>query len=140
MLVDRGTYYVPTLAIAWANRKKFPELFNAAKRAVKHLHEAGVHIAAGTDSGTPGVVIGKGVHIEMAILVEAGLTPMEAIITATGNAAENLGRGSDLGTLEPGKLADIVVVADNPLEDIGHTTGIRMVIKDGEVLINRLNQ
>jgi len=138
MMADRGTYYVPTPSIAWANRKKFPELFNAAKRAVKHLHEAGVHIAAGTDSGTPGVVIGKGIHIEMAVMVDAGLSPMEAIITGTRNAAENLGRGSDLGTLESGKLADMVVVSGNPLEEISETTGIRMVIKAGEILVNRL--
>ena len=139
-MADSGAYYVPTLAIAWANRNRFPELYAAAKRAVTQLHDAGVPVAAGTDSGTPGVVIGKGVHLELATMVEAGLTPMAAIVTATKNAADNLGKGSDLGTLEPGKLADIIVVSGNPLEDIGHTREIRMVVKNGEIVVNRLGR
>jgi len=139
MMRENGTYYVPTLAIAGANRKEFPKLFAAVKRAVKKLRDSGVSIATGTDSGSPGVVIGKGVHIEMELLVEAGLSPMEAIAAATRNAAGNLGQGHRLGTIEEGKLADIIVVSGNPLEQAGRTGEIEMVIKNGKVLVNRLS-
>ena len=139
MMRENGTYYVPTLAIAGANRGAFPELFVAVKRAVKKLHGSGISIAAGTDSGTPGVIIGRGVHIEMELLVEAGLSPMEAIVTATRNAAGNLGQRHRLGTIEKGKLADIIVVSGNPLEQDGRTGEIEIVIKNGEVLVNRLS-
>ena len=139
MMRDNGTYFVPTLAIAWANREEFPELFTAVKRAVKKLNDSGVSIAAGTDSGSPGVVIGKGVHIEMEILVEAGLSPMEAIVAATWNAARNLGQEHRLGTIEEGKLADIIVVSENPLEQAGRTGKVEMVIKNGAVMVNRLS-
>jgi len=108
------------------------------KRAVKKLHDNGVNIATGTDSGTPGVVIGKGVHIEIELLVEAGLSPMEAIAAATRNAAGNVGQGHRLGTIEQGKLADIIVVSGNPLEQDGRTGEMEMVIKNGKVLVNRL--
>jgi imidazolonepropionase-like amidohydrolase len=138
MMRDNGTYFVPTLAIAWANKEEFPELFAAVKRAVKKLHDSGVCIATGTDSGSPGVVIGKGVHIEIELLVEASLSPMEAIVAATQNAAGNLGQGHRLGTIEEGKLADIVVVSGNPLEQDGRTGKIEMVIKNGEILVDRL--
>jgi len=138
MMRQNGTYYVPTLAIAWANREEFPDIFAAVKRTVKKLHDSGASIATGTDSGSPGVVIGKGVHIEMDLLVEAGLSPMEAIVTATRNAAGNLGQGHRLGTIKEGKLADIIVVSGNPLEQAGKTGEIEMAIKNGEVLIDRL--
>ena len=57
MMLDKGTYFVPTLAIAWANKDTYPDVFTGLKRTFKKLHGAGVNIAAGTDSGTPGVVI-----------------------------------------------------------------------------------
>jgi imidazolonepropionase-like amidohydrolase len=109
------------------------------KRAVKKLHDSGVSVATGTDSGSPGVVIGKGVHIEIELLVQAGLSPMEAIVAATQNAAGNLGQGHRLGTIEDGKLADIVVVSGNPLEQDGRMGKIEMVIKNGVVLVDRLS-
>ena len=138
MMLDRGTYFVPTAATAWAYREMYPDLYTALKKLLKLLSEAGVNIALGTDSGAPGVVIGKAVHREMAVMVEAGISPMQALVAATKNAAANLGRASDLGTVEENKLADIVVVSGNPLEDISNTGNIRMVIKDGEVLVNSL--
>ncbi|MES0279091.1 MAG: amidohydrolase family protein, partial [Dehalococcoidales bacterium] len=70
--------------------------------------------------------------------VEAGLNPMEAIMTGTRNAANNLGKGNDLGTIENGKMADIIVVSGNPLEEIGKTRCIKMVIKDGVIVVNKL--
>ena len=138
MMLERGTFYVPTIAIAWAYKSVYPDVFFNLKRALKKLHDEGVNIALGTDSGTPGVVIGKGVHKELEVMVEAGLSPMEAIMAGTKNAAENLGKGSELGTIEEGKLADIIVVSGDPLVDIGKTRDINMVIKDGKILVNRL--
>ena len=137
--MDKGTYYVPTLAVSWALKDTYPGFLAKAKTTVKKLHDSGVNIATGTDSGAPGIVIGKGVHIEMELLVEAGLSPMEAILAATRNAAGNLGQGHRLGTIEKGKLADIIVVSGNPLEQAGRTGEMEMVIKNGEVLVNRLS-
>lgn len=137
MMLDRGTYFVPTIAIAWAYKESYSEVFSGLKKVVKKLHDAGINIAAGTDSGTPGVVIGKGLHKELELLVEAGLSPMEAIMAGTRNAADNLGRGNELGTVEKGKLADMIVVSGNPIEEIEKTRDIKMVVKDGVVVVNK---
>ena len=139
MMLDEGTYFVPTLAIAWAYKDEYPEVFSGSKKTFKKLHIAGVNIAVGTDSGTPGVVIGKGLHKELELMVEAGITPMEAIMAGTRNAADNLGKASELGTIESGKLADIIAVSGNPLKDIRDTREIKLVIKDGKILVNRIN-
>ena len=139
MMLDKGTYFVPTLAIAWAYKEAYPAVFSGLKQTVKTLHSAGVNIAAGTDSGTPGVVIGKGLHKELELMVEAGISPMEAIMAGTRNAAHNLGKANELGTIESGKLADIIAVSGDPLKDIRDTREIKLVIKDGKVLVNRVS-
>jgi imidazolonepropionase-like amidohydrolase len=72
-------------------------------------------------------------------MVEAGITPMEAIVVGTKNTADNLGKTSDLGTIEPGKLADIIAVSGDPLKDIRDTREIKLVIKDGRTLVNKIN-
>lgn len=136
MMRDTGAYFVPTIAIAWSYKEADSEVFSSLKEVVKKLHKAGINIAAGTDSGTPGVVIGKGLHKELELLVEAGLSPMDAIIAGTRNAADNLDRGSELGTIEEGKLADMLVVFGNPLKEIGEIRNIKMVIRDGMIVIN----
>jgi len=140
MMLNRGTYYVPTLAIAWAYKETYPDVFSDSKKALMQLNGKGVKIALGTDSGTPGVVIGKGVHKELELMVEASLSPMEAIMAGTKNAAENLGKGDELGTIEEGKLADMIVVSGDPLKEIGDTRGIQMVIKSGKILVDRLGK
>ena len=137
-ILDNGIFFVPTMAIAWAYKEMYPDFFSSLKSMVLRLYDSGVKIAAGTDSGTPGVVIGKGLHIELKLLVESGLSPMEAIMAGTRNAAENIGRLDETGTIEKGKLADLVVLHGNPLEQITNTGDIRMVIKEGVVLINKL--
>jgi imidazolonepropionase-like amidohydrolase len=109
------------------------------KRTLKRLHAAGVNIAAGTDSGTPGVVIGKGLHKELELMVEAGISPMEALIAGTTNAADNIAKASELGTIESDKLADVIAVFGDPLKDIRNTREIKLVIRDGEILVNRIN-
>jgi len=139
MMLDKGTFFVPTLAIAWAYKEAYPAVFAALKRTVKLLHGAGVNLAAGTDAGTPGVVIGKGLHKELELMVEAGMSPMEAIIAGTRSAADNLGKSNELGTIESGKLADVIAVSGDPLKDITDTGELKLVIKDGEILVNRVN-
>ncbi len=103
-----------------------------AQRTVRALHEAGVRIIAGVDS--PLSPYGTSLHVELQDYVAAGLTPFEAIQTATRNTADLLGAGRDLGTLEPGKLADMVIVDGNPLERIADTLRVRVVVKNGDVL------
>jgi imidazolonepropionase-like amidohydrolase len=70
--------------------------------------------------------------------LEAGLSPMEAIMTGTKNAAENLGKANELGNIEKGKLADMIVISGNPLEEIETTRDIKMVLKDGLLVVNKL--
>ena len=100
---------------------------------VRRANKAGVTIVMGTDSGGAGGLHGACVPREMELLNEAGLTPMEVIVAATKNAAEVIGQGESLGTLEAGKLADAVVLDADPLRDISHIRQIHRVIKDGAV-------
>jgi imidazolonepropionase-like amidohydrolase len=138
IMLEKGTYFVPTLAIAWAYKDKYPQVFLGLKRTVKKLHDAGVKIAAGTDSGTPGVVIGKGLHKELELMVEAGISPLEAIKIGTRNSADNLCKLNELGTIEAGKIADIIAVSGDPIENISNTKNITLVIKEGSILVNKL--
>jgi len=105
-----------------------------AQANLKRLYENGVLVAAGTDFPYPGVFMGEGLHRELELMVEAGLTPLQAIRTATRNAAEFIGDGEEWGTLEPGKRADLLIVDGNPAERIGDTRRIETVIQRGVVL------
>jgi hypothetical protein len=96
------------------------------------LVKAGGHVVTGTDA--PAVTPGISMHREMEFLVNMGLTPMQAIMAATKTGAEYLGAENDLGTLEPGKLADMIIVDGDPLKNIRDTRNIVSVIKDGEVV------
>jgi enamidase len=137
-MLARGTYFVPTLAVAEAYREMAPEVFSGAGAIVKQLSDAAVNIALGTDSGAPGVVIGRAVHREMELMVEAGLSPMQAIQAGTRNAAANVDMREQLGTIEEGKLAGMIAVRGDPLSKIGDTRNICFVMKNGDVLVDRL--
>jgi imidazolonepropionase-like amidohydrolase len=93
-----------------------------------------VPFMAGTDTA-PGVYIvpGFSLHDELANFVEAGLTPMEALQTATSNPARFLGMEASFGSVEPGKIADLVLLSANPLEDIGNTRKISVVVANGRL-------
>jgi imidazolonepropionase-like amidohydrolase len=97
---------------------------------VAAMKRAGVGIMAGTDLSPRS----WGLHEELSLLVEAGLTPLEALQTATRNPAEFLGRLDSLGTIEEGKIADLVLLEANPLEDIRNTRKIHAVILGGKVM------
>jgi cytosine/adenosine deaminase-related metal-dependent hydrolase len=97
------------------------------------LNEAGVLLLAGTDVGIPALIPGISLHEELQLLVEAGLTPLQALRTATINPARVLGRTGSLGSIEVGKLADLVLLEADPLADIRNTQQIRAVVADGRL-------
>lgn len=144
LMKANGTYYVPTILAGKfvADKAKidgfFPELVRPKAAAIgpliqetfKKAHKAGVKIAFGTDSG----VSAHGDNAqEFSLMVEAGMAPADALLSATKNSAELLGIGDILGTLEPGKLADIVAVEGNPLDNIALMESVSFVMKDGVI-------
>ena len=100
-------------------------------RTVFRVVDGGGTVIAGTDA--PIIPYGLSLHTELQHFVDGGLTPAQALHTATRHAAAALGVNQDLGTLEPGKLADIVIVEGNPLEDIAQARAVRTVIVNGVV-------
>jgi imidazolonepropionase-like amidohydrolase len=102
-------------------------------RLLRKMKEAGVRMLAGADPGTAGVFFGSSLPEELELLVQAGFDEAEALRTATINPAEFLGRANELGSIEPGKLADLVLLDANPLDDIGNVRKIRTVIANGQV-------
>ncbi|WP_216208002.1 amidohydrolase family protein [Amycolatopsis aidingensis] len=109
-------------------------LFAAQQRMVRDLDQAGVELIAGTDSNNPFCYPGFGLHDELALLVDAGLSPMRALQLATRDAARYLGREHTAGTVAPGKVADLVVLEDDPLADIRNTQRIHSVVNRGRYL------
>jgi len=103
-------------------------------RLTGELHQAGISLLVGSDSLDPFVFPGESLHRELAELVRAGFTPAEAVGAATRGAARFLGRESDLGTVETGKRADLVLLDGSPLENIANTQRIAGVIRDGNYL------
>jgi hypothetical protein len=100
---------------------------------VRLLNEAGVLLLAATDVGVPLQVPGISLHVELERLVEAGLTPLEALRAATLNPARVLDMTDSLGTVEAGKLADLVLLDADPLADIRNTQKIRAVVANGRL-------
>lgn len=103
-------------------------------RVVREFHRAGVLMLVGTDTPQPFVVPGASVHEELANFVAAGLSPEQALTAATRDAARFLGQESIWGTIEPGKRADLLLLAANPLEDIAATRRINGVVAQGRWL------
>ncbi len=148
LMVERGTWLVPTLHALRSVRERadanpgsmpawaLPKLETVSRAQRETLPEAirrGIKVALGTDCGV-------GYHgtnaREIGLLVEAGMSPMAAIEAGTRVAAELLGLDGDLGTVEPGKLADLIAVDHDPLADpvrIGNPDSVRLVVKDGAV-------
>ena len=114
--------------------RKRKETIRKEDAIVGEMRKAGVGILAGTDDANPYVFPGFSLHDELALLVKAGLTPMEALQAATYNPAKFLGLLSSLGTVERGKLADLVLLEANPFENISNTKKIAAVIENGHYL------
>ncbi len=100
---------------------------------LKRLYARGISIAAGSDAGNIGTLHGSGLHRELELMAEAGLTPAEILTAATLGGARVMGRSAELGTLEPGKLADLLVLIADPLADIRNLRRIHSVVKGGRV-------
>lgn len=103
--------------------------YQAVSRAAKAILDAGGHVQLGAH----GQLDGLGAHWELWMLEQGGLTPIEALRAATLAGAEYLGLDGDPGSIEPGKLADLVVLEQDPLEDIRNSTSLRYVMKNGRL-------
>ena len=108
--------------------------FDEMKRNVKKLMDAGVLVAAGTDAPYPGVFQGEAIHHELELLVEAGMTPLQAIRMATYNASQIVHAEQDWGSLQVGRLGNLVIVSGNPAVRISDSRKIDMVILNGKIL------
>lgn len=134
------------LVYTWDMQKQFKDLLGNWQKAsltrwknelpsefkhIRNLLDQGVKITAGTDS--PILPYGWSLHVELQLYVKAGLSPFEALQTATLRAAESLGVDKDLGSIEGGKLADLVIVAGDPLNNISEAWNVDQVVKNGKV-------
>ncbi|MFS0785349.1 amidohydrolase family protein [Shouchella sp. 1P09AA] len=147
LMLENGTYLVPTLLAPLAVLEaaettntmapyaieKSKEVIEIHKESIKKAYKAGVKIAMGTDAG----VFPHGINLrELGLMCEIGMSPMEAIIATTKTAAECMDWGDRVGTIEPGKWADLILVNSNPLENIHvleQHENITFVMKDGDV-------
>jgi imidazolonepropionase-like amidohydrolase len=152
LMAQRGCFHVPTLVAGWNIVQhgkdagipayavdKAEEIAHEVRKNAMRSHRGGVKVAMGTDAGTPFNRHGANAQ-EIIHLVEAGFSPMEAIVAATRTGSECLGLEKQVGTLEPGKLADLIVVEGDPLEDVkvlGDKANILLVFKGGVVEVNR---
>ncbi|KAA2242766.1 amidohydrolase family protein [Chitinophaga agrisoli] len=108
--------------------------FKQSLKLVADMQRAGVKILAGTDLANPFLMPGFSLHDELELMVEAGLSPFEALQTATINPAKFLQKDKDLGSVEKGKIADLILLDANPLESISNTKKIYSVIVNGKFL------
>lgn len=152
LMLENGTYLVPTLlapvavletaadvGMPQSAVEKSKEVIEAHHESFTKAYQAGVKIAMGTDAG----VMKHGTNLrELGLMADRGMSPMETIVASTKTAAECLGWDEQLGTVETGKLADLVVVKGNPLENIqslANNDTIQVVVKNGKIEKNTLN-
>ena len=146
MMADSNTFFTPTFEVYEFHSTISAPHIQARSQSLRHVHQdslhravtAGVKITAGTDAG--GFVHGDNAR-EIELMVERGLTPMQAIQTATGWAAECIGLAKETGTVEKGKQADLLAVDGDPLANIGvlrDKDAIKLVLKGGQSCIDKL--
>jgi imidazolonepropionase-like amidohydrolase len=114
---------------------RIKQTYDIALKNLRTLEDAGVTIAAGTDAGNIGTIHGPAIFREFQLMKESGLTPMQILRCATANAGKAFGgsTGPQIGAIEQGKLADLVILNSNPLDDIAHASDIESVIKNGVI-------
>ena len=127
---ERLPYFQPLIGLGDTARQKF----FGERGSIEQWVTSGAVVVMGTDSGTPLNFNTEALWREIKLFVDYGMSPMRAIMASTRISARAMGRGNDLGTVEPGKLADIIVIKGNPLFDIQSLANVEVVIKDGLVL------
>ena len=153
LMIQKGTYLIPTRAVinAIVTRgldyglprnyiERFKSVLEKSRRSFQMALDAGVKMALGTDAGFNLMLHGTN-SLELEALVALGMTPMQAILAGTREAALALRLGDRLGTIEKGKLADVIVVDGNPLEDIKilqDKNKIVLIIKEGVIYADKL--
>ena len=149
---ESGTYLVPTMSVYRAMSERGPELgapeyirrktaevLGASREAFRLALEAGVPVAAGTDCGAPGHPHGT-LPEELMLMVESGASPIQALRFATSAAADLLGLGDEVGSLEPGKRADLLAVEGDPTSEILALRDVRLVLRDGSGVAGRYSR
>ena len=145
MMAEKDIFFTPTFGVYTFHatvgtphgRARAAELREHHVRSLVMALESGVKVAAGTDEG--GWVHGNNAH-EISCLVSAGMSPMQAIVAATGRAAECLGLEDEIGTIASGKKANLILVDGDPLRDVTileEGKSVKLVMKDGEVYLDR---
>jgi imidazolonepropionase-like amidohydrolase len=151
MMVERGVFLIPTFFVLhqmvtrgaehgtpeYALRKA-RVVAETQQQSFQRALEHGVQIAMGTDCAGPALIPHGRNAVELELLVNAGMSPMEAIISTTSNAACALGLEKEVGSIEEGKQADLIAVSEDPLRRIDTLQNVRLVMQRGEVVANRL--
>ncbi|MGH4023989.1 MAG: amidohydrolase family protein [Pseudonocardiaceae bacterium] len=132
-IIERGVTLAPTLAVTEVALPA--EVHGDLRDRVGEFHRAGGRVIGGSDTGVPGVFPGTGLIRELELLVDAGLSPRAALIAATSTAAEAL-HADHIGTISPGRAADLLVVAGDPLADISAVRSVQLVLRDGRVVVD----
>ena len=146
MMADKNIFFVPTFSVYVFHGERGTPHGQERAKALKHHHvlslqkalEAGVKVVAGTDAGGWGHPNNA---MELECMVDAGMTPMQAVVAATSWAAECLGLEGETGTVQKGKAADLLVIDGNPLNDITHIQQeerIKLVMKEGRIYSSQL--
>jgi len=138
---DERLKYVPRTELEWwyddekgtyeLYGKSYPEIRKMRFKMVQDMNRSGVNLLAGSDPGIYGVFYGSGLHDELVLLVEAGLSELEALQTTTLNVAEYLEQSDSLGNVKEGMLADLLILNANPLNNISNTKNINAVLSNG---------
>ncbi|HEX8798145.1 MAG TPA: amidohydrolase family protein, partial [Terriglobales bacterium] len=133
LLAATGTHWTPTLPAVLGLAPELTQLRSTMIAEVKRAYQRGVSLLAGTDALNPRDNYGQALHAELQNFVRAGIPPLEVLRIATQHSASAVGAGDLLGTLEPGRLGDIVLLDANPLDDIANALTIWRVVVGGKV-------
>jgi imidazolonepropionase-like amidohydrolase len=135
-MIENDMYWVPTMEL-WKGVSEYHDLNwdNTARDNLGRFARAGGKVAIGTDFDGYIIPFELGMPmLEMRLMSEAGMTPMEIIVAGTRHAARVCDLEDDLGTIEPGKIADLIAVNGNPLEDLESLLNVTLVIHNGEII------